>query len=154
MLKKLIVISLVITGISCKSYQDPSTENMTIIHQSELTGNGEEGINGSYHVIENQEDWNALEEKMNSINDQRIKMDPVNFKNEMIIALFSEVKNSGGHSIKIKEITQKDNQVIIKVEETSPRGLATSMMTQPYYIAKIPKTDKLIEFKTTDRIHK
>lgn len=154
MLKKLIALSLIITGFSCKSYQDPSTENMTIIHQSELTGNGEEGIKGSYHVIENKKDWDLLEEKMNSINDQRIKMDPVNYKSEMVIALFSDVINSGGHSIAIKDITKKDNKIIINVEELSPSGLATSVMTQPYYIAKIPKTDKTIEFKTSYRVKK
>lgn len=148
MLKKFILLTLIVTSFSCKSLQDPSTDNMTLIQQSELLGNGQEGIKGSYQVITDADDWTVLKDKMNSVNAQRIKMEPVDFSKEIIIALFSDVQGSGGNSIQIDNIVQKKNEIIVQVKKTSPSGKATSMMTQPYYIVKLPQTKKEIKFET------
>lgn len=153
MLKRFILLTLIVTSFSCKSFQDPSTDNMILIQQSELYGNGEEGIKGSYQVITDAEDWTTLKDKMNSVNAQRIKMEPVDFSNEIVIALFSDVEGSGGHSIEIDNIIQKKDEIIIQVKKTSPSGKATSMMTQPYYIVKLPQTKKEIKFETAHAIH-
>ncbi|MDN6311176.1 MAG: protease complex subunit PrcB family protein [Psychroflexus sp.] len=126
---------------------------MTLIQQSELLGNGKEGIKGSYQVITDADDWTALKDKMNSVNAQGFKMDPVDFSTEIVIALFSDLQGSGGHSIEINDIIQKKDKIIVQVKKTSPSGRATSMMTQPYYIVKLPQTKKEIKFETSQASH-
>jgi hypothetical protein len=68
----------------------------------------------------------------------------VDFEKNNIVALFMGQKNSGGYSIGVKSITIENNIATIKVLETSPSGMATMALTNPYCIALIPKTEKVI----------
>ena len=63
-----------------------------------------------------------------------------------IIAVFDKIYGNGGHSIDIIKITENENKVIVTIENILG-GDATSIMTQPFHIVKIPKTDKLIIFE-------
>ena len=56
-------------------------------------------------------------------------------------------KGSGGHSIKINSISETTNELIVYYTEKHPTGMATSVMTQPFYMAKIHKTDKNVRFE-------
>lgn len=68
----------------------------------------------------------------------------VDFEKNNVVALFMGQKNSGGYSIGVKSITIENNVANIKVLETSPSGMATMALTNPYCIALIPKTEKVI----------
>jgi len=72
---------------------------------------------------------------------------PLDFKNDMLLALFMGMKNSGGYGISIDSIVSNDKELHVFVKKTNPKGRATSVMTQPFYLAKIKKTDKKIIFK-------
>ena len=73
----------------------------------------------------------------------------INFNDEMIIAVFQGGHSSGGYSIKIKRINEKENSVEVFVKETSPSPLSgvTDALTQPYHIVKTKRVDKEVIFK-------
>ncbi|MEL1243005.1 protease complex subunit PrcB family protein [Flavobacterium sp. DGU11] len=69
---------------------------------------------------------------------------PVDFEKQNVVALFMGQKSTGGYSISVKSININDDTATIKVLETVPSGMATMAITNPYCIALIPKTEKVI----------
>jgi hypothetical protein len=151
MVHKLLGITLLLFALNCKSTKNQANmnnEDVVLIGEGKLYGSGSESIEKQNLVITNSKDWNALVAKMNAVNnvsDSFTEID-IDFSEYTVIAVFDEVKNSGGHSLNL--IFQKINdKVLVEVLCKSPEGIATSVMTQPYYIVKIPKTEVPIEFK-------
>ena len=72
----------------------------------------------------------------------------IKFSEYMIIAVFDEVKSNGGWSIDITNIEQQANRISITVTNLKT-GNASSVITQPYQIVKIPVSDKEIVFETS-----
>ena len=64
----------------------------------------------------------------------------------MVLALFDEVKGSGGYSIIVTDIVENQDNLTVTVKQTAPTGSAYAVMTQPYCIVKIPFTTKQIIF--------
>ncbi len=120
---------------------------------------GKDGTAGKPAVMEKnftilkQEEYGGLDEAANyiisSLKDMALmyrdlgltEMPAINFKEKTIVAVFMGQKNSGGYSIGIESVTIKDNTAIVQVNETVPEGMAATVMTNPYCIAVIPKTD-------------
>ncbi|WP_179351172.1 protease complex subunit PrcB family protein [Winogradskyella vidalii] len=149
----LIILSLMFV-MSCKSKQEavsnssveqPST---VLISKGNLHGSGAEGITAQNMVITNQSDWNSLMKQMDSVNNvsKGFEEIDIDFSNYFIIAIFANVKSSGGHQIEVN-VSGDETRQLVNVKHIAPKGMATSVMTQPYYIAKIPKTDLPIVFK-------
>jgi len=118
------------------------------IGQGNLYGNGQENIIKENLVISDSNSWNELIDKMNSVNNESDGFTETNidFSNFIVIAVFDKIYGNGGHSIDITNITENENNVIIKVENIL-KGDLTSVITQPYDIVKIPKNDKLTIFE-------
>ncbi|WP_431243409.1 protease complex subunit PrcB family protein [Flavobacterium sp. P21] len=70
----------------------------------------------------------------------------VDFTKYQVIAVFDEVHNYGGYSIDITKVTESKIQTIIKVEKLL-KGNLTTVITQPYHIIKIAKSNKTVVFK-------
>jgi hypothetical protein len=68
----------------------------------------------------------------------------VDFSERNVVALFMGQKSSGGHSIGIKEVNVAGNTATVQIVTASPQGNATMALTQPYCIASITKTDKVV----------
>ncbi|WP_326521664.1 hypothetical protein [Winogradskyella bathintestinalis] len=62
------------------------------------------------------------------------------------MAVFADVKSSGGHHIKL-DISSNSEYRLISVSHSPPSGMTTTVMSQPYYIVKINRTDLPIVFK-------
>lgn len=73
----------------------------------------------------------------------------VNFEKETIVAVFLGQKNTGGFSVSVNEIVEKDGKLFINVKETKPDkgSMATMVFTQPFCIIKLNNTDKELVFK-------
>jgi len=69
------------------------------------------------------------------------------FKERILIVIFDKQQTTGGHSIEIVESEQTSGKIIFKYRKSHPEGMATSVMTQPYYLASIIKTDREIIFE-------
>ena len=149
---KVIILLLLLLPLNCKTKANTSSmkqaENMMIIAKGDLYGSGAEGIEKQNMVISNQNDWNSLKDKMNSVNSvyDNFSENEIDFSKHRIIAVFDEVKGSGGHSIELN-FTEHTDMLLIEVLYKSPEGMATSVMTQPYYIVKIDKNNLPITFK-------
>ena len=122
--------------------------NVTEIGQNNLYGSGEENILQQNLTISDTETWNDLLDKMNTANNESDEFTEtdIDFEEFVVIAVFDKIYGNGGHSIDIIKITENENKVIVKIENIMG-GDATSIMTQPFHIVKIPKTDKLIIFE-------
>ena len=59
--------------------------------------------------------------------------------------LKNEIKQTGGHSIDIVDISCNRNKIVISVRNLN-NGNLTSVITQPFHIIKIPRTEKQITF--------
>jgi len=150
MKKHILLFSILIWSVlSCDNNSLEETPlTMINIYKGELYGNGQENISKQNTVIKNTSDWDELMDKMNSVNNvtERFSETNIDFSNYIIIAVFDEVKMYGGHSIDITSITEHDENIIVSVENLLPGGLA-AVITQPFHIVKIPKTNKPIVFE-------
>jgi len=75
----------------------------------------------------------------------------VDFSENTVIASMMGVQSSGGFTIEISEISEADDIIGVKIEETEPgpNCVTTAVLTSPFHIVKIPKAgDADIRFVT------
>ncbi|GAA4241788.1 hypothetical protein [Winogradskyella damuponensis] len=150
----LLIILALICVVSCKCHKTAvnnakmTTVESVLIAKGNLYGAGKEGLTKQNMIIENQSDWEDLMRQMNKVNNvsDGFSETKVDFSKYTIIAVFNTVKGSGGNSIELA-VTNTSEKIIVKVMYNSPTGNATSVMTQPFYITKIAKTDLPIVFE-------
>ncbi|MFC0603735.1 protease complex subunit PrcB family protein [Winogradskyella pulchriflava] len=151
MIHKTFSIFILLFALNCKSTQNQEkmqNEAIVLIGKGNLYGSGDEGFEKQNMVINNTEDWNNVMAKMNSVNNvtNGFSETKIDFSKFTVIAVFDEVKTSGGHSLEL-DIKPDSEKILVEIIRKSPDGMATSVMTQPYYIAKIMKSELPIEFK-------
>ena len=120
--------------------------DFSIVAQGNL--NGRENIEKSNLIIQDNTSWENLISKMNTIKDVSDKFieTDIDFSRYTIIAVFDEVYGNGGHSIDVITVKENDFDVIVKLDRLLKGNLA-SVITQPFQIIKIPKTEKQIIFE-------
>lgn len=113
--------------------------NLETLVKSNQSGYQEEGR----HVIDNQEDWDNL---WTLASEDELPV--VNFEEEMVLAVFMGMRSTGGYSIEMVEIIEKDEVIEVMIEETVPGedDMVAMVITYPEHIVKIEKTDKPIVF--------
>jgi hypothetical protein len=150
-MKKILLVPFAILLFSCnstkktaESSEKPMTEQkntsskmFTVLSESSYQGKESK----SYEVIK---DSNALAKLYESVNDEMVPK--VDFKKERIVALFLGQKNSGGYAVKVKEVSEKGDEIYVTVEEISPKAgeNATMAITNPYTIVKINSTKEIV----------
>ena len=144
-----LILSILLTIYSCNKNDDnqvfPQNKEFDVIYNGALSGNGSEGITQSNMVINNTNDWENLMSQMNSVNNlsDNFSETDIDFNDYIIIAVFLEVK-SNGWEIEITNITENENSLVVSTNETE---LISSVITQPFSIVKIRRTEKTIEFE-------
>lgn len=151
MKKNVLIILLLILSLSCNSGDAESKMiniESTLIAKDNLYGNGAEGITEQNMVITNQSTWNDLISKMNSVNNMsdNFSETDIDFAQYKVIAVFDEIKSNGGHSVELELISNTESIIVI-ITELVPQGIATTVITQPFYIVKIPTSDLPVIFK-------
>jgi len=150
MINKIFVSLILLFALNCKSTQNQqkmAEEKMILIAKGNLYGSGEEGIKAQNSVITDENHWQDLMAKMNSINNVSVGFSEtkIDFLKYTVIAVFDDVKTSGGHSLELNMTSNSEN-IEVNISHKAPEGIATSVMTQPYYIVKIVKNDLPIIF--------
>ncbi|MDR7372932.1 protease complex subunit PrcB family protein [Flavobacterium aquidurense] len=99
-------------------------------------------------VIKDQKAWNALlaSMRLTAYTNYYFPEEIIDFTKYQVIAVFDEVRNYGGYSIDITKITQTKDHIVVKVEQLKTGGL-NAVVTQPYHIVKIAKSDKEVVFQ-------
>ena len=151
MIHKTITILILLFVLNCKSTQsqiNTEKESMVLVGKGNLYGSGEEGLEKQNIVITDSNQWNDLLKKMNSVNNvsSSFSETEINFSNYTLIAVFDSVKSTAGHSIELDMNTNSET-IEINVNYNAPEDMAATVMTQPYYLVKIAKSDLPIVFK-------
>lgn len=150
MMMKKVILSLVMVAalFSCEESVDPIDNDTVLMAQGSLHGAGDEGISEQNTVITNEADWNNLLSQMNSVNDESSNFveSDIDFSTHRAVAVFDEVRPSGGFGVELNVVTT-DDKVMIEVIKGSPDGAAITVITQPYIIVKLPKSGLPIEFQ-------
>lgn len=136
-MKKLLTLFSVLMLLSCSSSKTPKEVSYQIIMESSHNGKMHE----SYEVIDNHID---LSKTYKIIKDELVPN--IDFAKARVVVLFMGQKNTGGYAIGIEEVREEANKVIVKIKKTYPDGMATMVITEPFFIAKI-NTTKKIEFE-------
>lgn len=148
---KLLGIVILLFALNCKSTQNQAKmtkDNIVVIGKGNLYGSGAERIDKQNLVITTSEEWKDLLNKMNSVNNvtDSFSETEIDFSKYIVITVFEEVKNTGGHSLDLI-IQEAKDKILVEVLRKSPDGIATSVMTQPYFIVKILKNDLPVVFQ-------
>jgi len=141
---KIIALLFVLT-VSCKS--NDMALKKTIISTKILSGEHSNITEAKQLVVTSKEALQALFKNINKTRSPKVALPEINFKKELVLALFMGSKTSGGYATKIDHITVNKDAVYVYYTESYPKGMATSVMTQPYYLASYPKTDLPFHFK-------
>ncbi len=110
-----------------------------------LTGNGAEGITEGGIVINSEAEWDALAKKMNSVNDA-IKNQSIDFNKMTVLAYFDQIRGSGGYSVEFASISRTGQLIQAITKKTPATGDNIEIMTQPYTIVLIDKTNMAVVF--------
>lgn len=85
---------------------------------------------------------------MNSVNNvsNSFTETDINFSEYTIIAVFDEIKGNGGYSLDLNIISNSEN-IIVTILDLFSTGNTPDVITQPFYIVKIPNTNLPITFE-------
>lgn len=101
-------------------------------------------------AVKTQKEWKDLWQAHTAITTPPKSLPAVDFEKEMIVAVFSGEKPSGGYRIeilKIEEDTAKREMRVTFRETKPPRdAMVTAALTQPHHIVKLKKTDLPVTF--------
>ncbi len=151
MLYKVLGLCMFLVVLNCKSIQNQNKlekEDSFLIGKGNLYGSGAEGLAKQNLVITDSNQWNDLLKKINAINNvsDGFSETKINFSKYTLIAVFGDVKGTGGHSIELEVKSNLDN-IEVYVYSKGPDGMASSVMTQPFIIVRIAKSEFPIVFK-------
>lgn len=136
-MKKLLTLFSVLLILSCSSSK--SSKEVAYVALIDSSHNGKQ--RESYEVIDNHID---LSKTYKLIKDELVPN--IDFAKARVVVLYMGQKNTGGYTIGIEEVREEANKVIVKIKKTYPDGMATMVITEPFFIAKI-NTTKKIEFE-------
>lgn len=73
----------------------------------------------------------------------------VDFSSEMVVAVFSGERRSGGFTIQVDRIKNTGNKLMVMVSESTPAPGSINMMmiTQPYHIVRLGKSPLPVVFQ-------
>ena len=115
----------------------------TTVGKNSLSGG--ENIPQSNFVFDNQTDWNIFINQVDIVNDLSGTFNETNidFTTFTVIAVVEEIKTSGSE-INIINVMENTNNIHISSEL---KMYASTVISQPFHIIKIPKTNKSIIFE-------
>ena len=151
-MKNFIYICLAVFFFSCNSAKTTQHMAPKVISEGNLYGSGSEGLRQQNTIITNETEWKEFMLKLNSAN-ETIKKDQaskIDFDEQNVIAIIDQQRTTGGHKIEIGQTHTQNGTVYFTIKKSHPEGMATMVMTQPYYLATIPKTKQEIKFKEAE----
>ena len=101
-------------------------------------------------TIKSEKEWESFWHLHNAPFAPEKQIPLIDLQQEMIVAVFSGEKNTGGYGITITKIEedQKKGEIIVLLLETQPppKAMFTQAITQPYHIVKTRRIDLPVKF--------
>ncbi|MCK4826868.1 protease complex subunit PrcB family protein [bacterium] len=100
-------------------------------------------------VIKTEDRWKEVWRKMHLLRLPKPAVPKIDFRKEMVIAVFMRERKSGGYKIEIREIIKTEKEIVVEVEEKepSPESLQSMALTQPYHIVVVKSSPLPIRFQ-------
>lgn len=100
------------------------------------------------YAIRNEEEWETLWNRVYKGRSPIPERPDVDFAKEMVIAVFMGEKPTGGYSIEIERIVEREETWEVHVQETAPgpNDGVIEALTQPYHMVRTPRTEKEVTF--------
>ncbi len=105
-------------------------------------------------TINTNDDYQKLMAEVYKNLDQMPRIPVVDFTKNTLIAVFIGTRNTGGYLVTIDSITESSKNMNVEVMETTPGKdcMTSDVLTAPYTIVKVPKTDKKAVFKYSQKV--
>jgi hypothetical protein len=73
----------------------------------------------------------------------------VDFEKEMVVGVFMGSRPTGGYSVEIVSLTDKDGTLVVNYRESSPRpgAMTTQVLTFPYHLIATAKRNGEVKFE-------
>lgn len=99
-------------------------------------------------VIDNRKAWQKVWKEVHKTVNPQPKLPPVDFTQQVVLAVFMGQQNTGGYQIKITSVKETDKAVVVSVRTTSPPpdSFTTQALTQPYELLVVKKPTKPVKF--------
>jgi hypothetical protein len=109
----LLVSSILFLAFRCEKDSQLEAIEVVTIGKGDLYGNGVENIAKQKSVITTQVEWSQLIEAINTSNNVSSSFTEIDidFNRFQIIAVFEEIKYSGGHSIDITKVVETESNI-------------------------------------------
>ncbi len=144
-MKKLLLVPIIAMIVSCNCKKATVAEEnkmskgplFEVLTESAYQGRENE----TFEIIT---DDASLKNLYKSINNENVPT--IDFKNNRVVALFLGQKGNGGHAIKVKNVTERENKIFVDIERTGPKPgeNATMAITNPYTIVKISSNKEIV----------
>jgi len=107
-------------------------------------------------IIKTQEQWLKSWNMHTSTRIPHPAPPAIDFTKDMILAVFIWQRPSGGFSVEIIRVEKVEDTIVVFFRETepSPDAMVTAVLTQPYHIIRIKKTDLPVIFKNVEEENK
>jgi protease stability complex PrcB-like protein len=139
-MKKLVLLAFVITVSACSSTKTADTKKPLF---EVLTTQNDGGANIRFYEILTEE-----REIQMLLGDENLKkkITAEDMKKANFIILNMGEKSSAGHSIKVTNVTETEDSVIVDVEESAPAQgtMSAAVVSYPYAIVKINSKKKIV----------
>ena len=139
------ILLLIPILLGCRARPSSTLPDIDTIDKGEYSGK----VTREQFVMESLDQWGEFWDRHASVHVPAPNAPEVDFSEEMVVAVFSGEKPTGGYSIEITQVEPGEDKVTIFFEEVSPeRGQpVTEALTQPFHIVKVSRIDDLpVEF--------
>lgn len=93
----------------------------------------------SHRVATTQDEWKRLWEEIGQ------PAPPADLKQYAAVAVFLGTRNTGGYGIAFADAAEDKSKTLVRYKETTPRGMAIQVITQPYAVRLYPRSEHPIE---------
>jgi hypothetical protein len=103
-------------------------------------------------IIRTEDEWAKLWNKHTSTRIPHPEAPVINFTENMILAVFMGQKPSGGFAVEITRVERCENELVVFFNEVEPPpdAVVTTVLTQPYHIIRIERSNLLVKLKKTE----
>lgn len=103
-------------------------------------------------VVKDAKTWAELWDKVHASVSPKPELPQIDFDKHMVLAVFMGTRRTGGYAIQITDIhyDKQADKLVVRVKETSPPpgSIVIQVITHPFHIVVIPKSDKPVQFLT------
>lgn len=73
----------------------------------------------------------------------------VDFKKEMVLAVFMGEQSTGGYAVEIKDVVEEKGKLVVTVLERSPGpdSIVTQAFTNPFFVAAVKRSTLPVQWK-------